>query len=134
MSSSALSPHVADSFSGILSPYTFKQRTGLTYDRMDTSIIGPVTVMAEYISRFGTQSAVVNGAIVSSILVPAALSGFLAGYVADRFGRPRCIAVGALIFGFGAALEGGAVTLAIFVASRCIEGFGEGPYLGTLVV
>lgn len=134
MSSSAFSPHLADSYSGILSPYTFQQRTGLTYDRMDTGIIGPVTVMAEYISRFGTQSAVVHGAIVSSILIPAALSGCLAGYVADLFGRPRCIAVGALIFGLGAALEGGAVTLAMFVAGRCIEGFGEGLYLGTLVV
>ena len=134
MSSSAVSPHVVDSYSGILSPYTFQQRTGLTYDRMDTGIIGPVTVMAEYISRFGTQSAIIHGTIVSSILIPAALSGFLAGYMADLFGRPRCIAVGALFFGLGAALEGGAITLAMFVAGRCIEGFGEGLYLGTLVV
>ena len=118
----------------ILSPYTFRKRTRLTHDRMDTGIIGPVTVMAEYISRFGTQSAVVHGAIVSSILIPAALSGLLAGQVADLFGRPRCIAVGALIFGIGAALEGGAVTLAMFVSGRCIGGFGEGLYLGTLVV
>ena len=134
MSSSAFSPHVVASYSGILSLYTFQQRAGLTYDRMDTGIIGPVTVMAGFISRFGTQSAVVHGAIVSSILIPAALSGFLAGYVADLFGRPRCIALGALIFGFGAALEGGAVSLAMFVVGRCIEGFGEGLYLGTLTV
>lgn len=107
---------------------------GLTHERMDTGIIGPVTVMAEYTSQFGTQSAIVHGAIVSSILIPAALSGFLAGYVADLLGRPKCIGIGALIFGLSAALEGGAVNLAMFVAGRCIEGFGEGLYLGTLVV
>ena len=101
---------------------------------MDTGIIGPVTVMEDYISRFGNQSAVVHGAVVSSILIPAAISSFLAGYVADLLGRPKCIAIGALGFGIGAALEAGAVSLAMFVVGRCIEGLGEGLYLGTLVV
>ena len=101
---------------------------------MDTSIIGPVTVMEDYVSRFGTQSAVIHGAIVSSILIPAALSSFLAGYVADQLGRPKCIAIGALGFSLGAALEAGAVRLAMFVVGRCIEGLGEGIYFGTLAV
>ena len=83
---------------------------------MDAGIISPMTVMAE------------------CILIPAALSDFLAGYVADLFSRPSCIAVGALIFGLGAALEGGAVALAMFAAGRYVEGFGEGLYLGILVV
>ena len=50
---------------------------------MDTSIIGPVTVMKDYVARFGEQSAIIHGAVVSSILIPAALSSFFAGYVAD---------------------------------------------------
>lgn len=101
---------------------------------MDTGIIGPVTVMGDYVARFGSQSPIVHGAIVSSILVPAALSSILAGWVADSLGRPRGIAIGAFIFGLGAVIEAGAVSLAMFVVGRCVEGFGEGLYLGTLVV
>ena len=101
---------------------------------MDTGIIGSVTVMKSYISEFGQQSAAVHGLIVSAILIPAALSSFFAGRLADALGRPKGIAIGALIFGLGSALEAGAVNIAMFVIGRIIEGVGEGLYLGTLVV
>lgn len=101
---------------------------------MDTGIIGPITVMESFISQFGTQSATVHGLIVSSILVPAAVSSFFAGRLADLLGRPKGIAIGALIFGLGAALEAGAISLAMFIVGRIVEGVGEGLYLGTLVV
>lgn len=102
---------------------------------MDTGIIGPVTVMDSYQSEFGSKSAVVHGLIVSTILIPAAVSSMLfAGKVADAIGRPQNIAIGALIFGIGAALEAGATKIAMFIAGRVIEGIGEGLYLGTLVV
>ncbi|PKX89730.1 putative MFS sugar transporter [Aspergillus novofumigatus IBT 16806] len=101
---------------------------------MDTGIIGPVTVMDSFVSKFGSQSATVHGLIVSSILIPAALSSFFAGYLADKLGRPTGISIGALIFGIGAAIEGAAAQLAMFIVGRCIEGIGEGLYLGTLVV
>ncbi|MCJ1458550.1 hypothetical protein MMC28_008923 [Mycoblastus sanguinarius] len=90
--------------------------------------------MESFISQFGSQSATVHGLTVSSILIPAAISSFFAGRVADVLGRPKGIAVGALIFGLGAALEAGAVSIAMFIVGRCIEGLGEGLYLGTLVV
>lgn len=90
--------------------------------------------MKSYVSDFGPQSATIHGLIISSILLPAALSSFFAGRVADVLGRPKDIAIGALIFGLGAALEAGAVTIAMFVIGRIIEGLGEGLYLGTLVV
>ncbi|KAL9120502.1 MAG: hypothetical protein Q9187_002945, partial [Circinaria calcarea] len=95
---------------------------------MDTGIIGPVTVMESFVSNFGPRSPTVHGLIVSAI------SSFFAGRLADRLGRPKAIAIGALIFGLGAALEAGAVSIAMFVVGRCIEGIGEGLYLGTLVV
>ncbi|KAF2257849.1 putative transporter [Lojkania enalia] len=101
---------------------------------MDTSIIGPVTVMDRYIADFGTASATVHGLIISSILIPAAISSFFAGRVADAVGRPKGISIGGLIFGIGAALESGAVHLAMFVVGRVIEGIGEGIFLGNLVV
>lgn len=101
---------------------------------MDTGIIGPITVMKPFVAQFGNQSATVHGLIVSSILIPAAISSFFAGYLADKLGRPTGISIGALIFGIGAALEAAAVHLAMFIVGRCIEGIGEGLYLGTLVV
>ena len=101
---------------------------------MDTGIIGSVTVMKSYISAFGPLSATVHGLIVSAILIPAATSSMFAGRVADVLGRPRSIAIGALIFGVGTAIEAGAIHLAMFIVGRIVEGIGEGLYLGTLVV
>ncbi|KAL6231830.1 hypothetical protein BDW75DRAFT_233263 [Aspergillus navahoensis] len=101
---------------------------------MDTGIIGPVTTMNSFVDKFGNRSATVHGLLVSSILIPAAISSFFAGYLADKFGRPQGISIGSLVFGLGAALEAGAVHVSMFVLGRCIEGIGEGLYLGTLVV
>ena len=67
--------------------------------------------MKHFVDRFGNQSPTVHGLIVSSILIPAAVSSFFAGFLADRLGRPKGISIGALIFGIGAALEAAAVHL-----------------------
>lgn len=101
---------------------------------MDTSIIGPITVMDEYTAVFGAFSAIIHGLIVSSILIPAAISSFLAGRLADAVGRTKGISLGGLIFGLGAALQAAAVHLAMFLVGRVIEGIGEGIFLGNLVV
>ncbi|KAH6682722.1 putative transporter [Halenospora varia] len=101
---------------------------------MDTGIIGPITVMTSFTQAFGSSSPTIHGLIVSAILIPAAFSAFFAGRLADILGRPRAIALGAAIFGLGAALEASAVHIGMFVVGRCIEGIGEGLYLGTLVV
>lgn len=101
---------------------------------IDTGIIGPVTVMDDFKTYVGDPSPTIHGLIVSSILIPAALSSFFAGKVADHLGRSRGIAIGSFIFGLGAALEAGSVHIAMFVVGRIVEGIGEGLYLGTLVV
>ncbi|KAK8002175.1 hypothetical protein PG991_014397 [Apiospora marii] len=101
---------------------------------IDTGIIGPVTVMDDFKTYVGDPSPTIHGLIVSSILIPAALSSFFAGKVADRLGRSRGIAIGSLVFGLGAALEAASVHIAMFVVGRIVEGVGEGLYLGTLVV
>lgn len=101
---------------------------------VDTAIIGPVTVMDSFTGAFGHPSPTLHGLIVSSILIPAAISSFLAGRVADVLGRPPAIAIGSAIFGLGAAIEAAAVHLGMFVAGRVVAGIGEGLYLGTLVV
>lgn len=100
----------------------------------DTGIIGPVTVMESFTSYIGNPSPTIHGLLVSSILIPAAISSFFAGKLADRLGRTRGIGIGALIFGVGAALEGASIHIGMFVVGRVIAGIGEGLYLGTLVV
>ncbi|XXH01997.1 hypothetical protein Hte_008361 [Hypoxylon texense] len=101
---------------------------------IDTGIIGPVTVMEDFTRYVGNPTPTVHGLIVSSILIPAAVSSFFAGRVADALGRPRGIAIGAFVFGVGAALEGASMHIAMFIVGRIIEGVGEGLYLGMLMV
>ncbi|KAH6643363.1 general substrate transporter [Truncatella angustata] len=101
---------------------------------IDTGIIGPVTVMEDFVKSVGNPSPTIHGLIVSSILIPAAISSFFAGKLADTLGRPTGIAIGALIFAVGSTLEAAAVHIGMFVAGRVIEGIGEGLYMGTLVV
>ncbi|TQW00322.1 sugar transporter [Cordyceps javanica] len=93
---------------------------------IDTGIIGPVTVMGKYVEHFGHPSPAIHGLIVSSILLSAAVTSFLAGHVADSLGRPLGVAIGALVFALGAVLEAGAVRLGMFIAGRLIVGVGEG--------
>ena len=97
----------------------------------DTGIIGPTTVMENYVSTFGHPSSAVHGIIVSCILLSASLSSFFAGKPADALGRPQALALGAAMFAIGAAIEAGAVNIAMFAVGRVIEGLGEGLYFGT---
>lgn len=101
---------------------------------IDTGIIGPVTVMEDFTQYVGNPTPTIHGLIVSSILIPAAVSSFFAGRVADALGRPRGIAIGSFAFGIGAALEGASMHIAMFIVGRIIEGIGEGLYLGMLMV
>lgn len=98
---------------------------------MDTGVIGPVTDMKDFKASFGgSQNATIHGLIVSSILIPAALSSFFAGHLADKLGRPKGIGIGVFIFGVGAAIEAAAVRLGMFIGGRVVEGLGEGLFLG----
>lgn len=101
---------------------------------VDTGIIGPVTVMEDFTKYVGNPSPTIHGLIVSSILIPAAISSFFAGKLADHLGRTRGIAIGSFIFAVGAALEAASVHIGMFIVGRVIEGVGEGLYLGTIVV
>jgi MFS family permease len=90
--------------------------------------------MPSFISTFGELPAALSGIIVSSLLLAATLSSLFAGTLSDRFGRPSAVAIGALFFAVGAALEAGASNLAMVIAGRSIVGIGEGLFLSTLVV
>ncbi|KAI1308023.1 general substrate transporter, partial [Xylaria venustula] len=101
---------------------------------LDTSIIGPVTIMDSFVHQFGIFSAAVHGILVSSILLSAAISSFFAGRLADVWGRPKAMALGATVFTLGAALQAGAMDLGMFAGGRVVEGIGYGLYFGTQTV
>ncbi|KAI1864918.1 uncharacterized protein JN550_008738 [Neoarthrinium moseri] len=100
---------------------------------IDTGIIGPVTVMKDFQQSVGDSSPTIHGLIVSSILIPAAISSFFAGRLADALGRQRGIAIGSLIFAIGSALEAASMHIGMFITGRIIEGIGEGLYMGTYI-
>lgn len=101
---------------------------------LDTGCIGPITTMSQFTHDFGSFSSTVHGILVSSILIPASLTSFFAGSVADKFGRVIAISCGGFIFCLGTALEAAAQDLAMLFVGRCITGVGEGLFLSTLVV
>ena len=119
---------------GWLSIPTFAFIQLTQYASVDTGIIGPVTAMPGFADSFGTFSPTIHGLIVSSILLPAAFTSFFAGHLADKVGRLKAIMIGASIFGVGAALEAGAVSLGMFIPGRALAGVGEGFFLSTVVV
>ena len=95
--------------------------TTLRRDSLDTSIIGPVTVMDSFVQQFGTFSAAVHGILVSSILLSAAFSSSFAG-------RP---AAGCVIEGIGYGLYFGTQTVYICeIAPARVRGpLASGPRL-----
>jgi MFS family permease len=101
---------------------------------LDTGTIGPLTTMPQFASSFGQLSSTIHGLVVSTILIPAAISSFFGGHLANSVGRIRGIAIGALIFGIGASIEASSCALGMLVAGRAVKGIGEGLFLSTCVV
>ncbi|KAH0360679.1 general substrate transporter, partial [Aureobasidium melanogenum] len=100
----------------------------------DTGSIGAVTEMAYFTSVIGELSPFLRGFTVSLIMLTGAFPSFFAGQLADRFGRLAIVAAGALVFTIGAALEGAAGKLGMFLAGRALCGIGEGLWLSNVSV
>lgn len=82
-----------------------------------------------------TQSALFqHGLLVSTILIPAALSSIFTGHLANALGRLSATAIGSFIFGIGAAIECSSFHLPQLFIGRAVKGVGEGFFLSTLVV
>ncbi|KAF4777990.1 sugar transport protein [Colletotrichum scovillei] len=101
---------------------------------LDTGSIGPITAMETFKASFGHFSAILHGAIVSTLLITGTISALLAGMLADQLGRVAMISTGAAVFGLGAAIECGAVHLAMFIAGRAVKGLGTGLFVSTVAV
>ncbi|KAI3340658.1 sugar transport protein [Ustulina deusta] len=101
---------------------------------LDTGTIGPVTTMASFKDTFGALSPTLHGIVVSSVLLPGAVTALITGVLADRYGRTRIIAIGSLVYGVGATLEAASMWLAMFIVGRLLKGVGEGLFLSTVYV
>lgn len=75
-----------------------------------------------------------RGLTVSLLLLAGAPASLFAGVLADKFGHLSITFVGAVIFTIGAALETGAVNLAMLLVGRSLVGIGEDLYLGNMNV
>ena len=96
--------------------------------------IGPITTMPSFTESFGPVSSTLQGLIVSTILIPAAFASFLAGALADRLGRIYAMMIGAVVFGTGAALEAGSITIPMLITGRAVTGVGEGLFFSITAV
>ncbi|KAI0431566.1 sugar transport protein [Xylaria sp. FL1042] len=101
---------------------------------LDTGTIGPVTTMSSFKNTFGELSPTLHGIVVSSVLLPGAITALITGVLADRYGRTRIIAIGSLVYGVGATLETSSMWLAMFIVGRLLKGVGEGLFLSTVYV
>ncbi|KAK0377180.1 hypothetical protein CLIM01_05434 [Colletotrichum limetticola] len=101
---------------------------------LDTGSIGPVTTMPSFRHTFGDFSPTMHGVIVSSVLIPGALSALVSGAMADRFGHVLLFSLGAFVYGCGAGIECASPVLGVFILGRLIKGVGEGMFLSNVYV
>src|SRR5687768_15009174 len=66
------------------------------------------------------------GFTVGSLLIGCFIGAFLAGKLADQFGRRNVMMLSAVLFLIGALLQGFAESQAIFVAARLMGGMAVG--------
>ena len=97
--------------------------------------------MDDFTKTFGDLSSVVQGLFVSSVLIPAAITSFGAGSIADRISRTHAISLGCAVYGLGSlicAISGINMSqhaaLAMIFVGRCTSGVGEGVFLSALTV
>ncbi|TFY68987.1 hypothetical protein EVG20_g3343 [Dentipellis fragilis] len=90
--------------------------------------------MPQFRDRFGTDSPVTQGLVVSSILMTASVAAIFSGPFADRFSRTHIFATGAVIFSLGSLITATSGNLGMLLTGRCIAGFGQGLFWSTITV
>lgn len=101
---------------------------------MSPGSIGPITVMPQFLDLFAPISPVMEGLIVSSILIPASIFSLLAGPLSDRISRTRTFALGGAVSVVGNVIACSASSLPQLFVGRCIAGAGEGLFVSTITV
>ncbi|KAI0034891.1 general substrate transporter [Vararia minispora EC-137] len=101
----------------------------------DTGSIGPIISMDQFTRDFnGTTEPMIQGLVVSSILITASLASAAAGLLSDRISRTRTFALGGAVFCAGSILSAAATSLSMLFAGRAVAGVGEGLFMSTVTV
>ncbi|CAL5867582.1 uncharacterized protein PFLUO_LOCUS1801 [Penicillium psychrofluorescens] len=102
----------------------------------DSGVISSSISQDAFLRQFGSPglSDAITGGLISSYTGGAIGGSVLAPYISDFYGRRMVLFVGGLLAGFGAGLQGGAVTLAMLIAGRFIAGFAIGLMSATIPV
>ncbi|KAJ5290128.1 Peptidase M13 neprilysin [Penicillium atrosanguineum] len=102
----------------------------------DSGVISSSIEQDAFIDRFGSPqlSDAASGGIISSYTGGAIVGSLLAPYISDSFGRRMVIFIGGFLATLGAALQGGAVTIAMLIAGRFIAGLAIGMMSATIPV
>jgi len=101
---------IAAAFGGVLYGYDSAVISGA---------IGPLT-------NYFHLSTLVEGLVVSSILIGGTLGVGFAGVISDHFGRKRVLSASALIFLISAILQSTAPSVAVLIVARIFGGLGIG--------
>ncbi|KAJ5293831.1 hypothetical protein PENANT_c002G04012 [Penicillium antarcticum] len=102
----------------------------------DSGVISSSIEQEAFLARFGSPglSDAAAGGIISSYTGGAIVGSVLAPYISDYYGRRMVIFLGGLLASLGAALQGGAVTIAMLIAGRFIAGIAIGQMSATIPV
>ncbi|RLL92915.1 hypothetical protein CFD26_100071 [Aspergillus turcosus] len=92
----------------------------------DSGVIGSTLEQEAFLHYFHHPSDAATGGIVSSYNGGAILGSIAVPYICDPFGRRPVMFVGALLAALGAALQAGAVHVAMLIVGRLIAGFSIG--------
>ncbi|KAE8355197.1 general substrate transporter [Aspergillus coremiiformis] len=92
----------------------------------DSGVISSTLDQEDFQIRFNHPSDTVTGGIVASYNGGAILGSILVSYISDPFGRRLVIFIGGLLASLGAALQAGAITVAMLIAGRLIAGLAVG--------
>jgi MFS family permease len=90
--------------------------------------------MSTFQSQIAVLTPTMRGLTVSLLLLAGASASLFACVLADKFGHLSITFAGAIFFTVGAAMEAGAVNLAMLLVGRTLVGVGEGLYLGNMNV
>ncbi|PWY84466.1 general substrate transporter [Aspergillus sclerotioniger CBS 115572] len=92
----------------------------------DSGVISSVIDQDSFKQRFHNPSDAATGGIVASYNGGAILGSVLVSYLSDPWGRRPVLFTGGLLASFGAALQAGAVNVAMLIAGRLVAGLAVG--------
>jgi len=98
----------------------------------DSGIITSTIAQPHFVTYFNKPNDNVVGGIVSSFQGGAILGTIITFFTADKLGRKKTIALGALIATIGCALQAGAVNMAMLIIGRFIAGVAVGILTSTI--